>query len=204
MNSLYIGPLDASHQARVCDILCQAFAQDPAYEYFLQDSQSTHKERHREQLIRFIVAYHLGAGKKLWGVEQQGRLVACALVEPPTSFLQDVKSLCRHLPTLFGKVPWQSILRMNRYAQVSRHGVPYRNAYYLVKIGVYEQYQGQGYGRQLIEALLDECRRQETSLALDTENPANVPLYQHLGFELHDECQLDQLTIFRMHHPFKE
>lgn len=92
---------------------------------------------------------------------------------------------------------------MNRYALHSRQGLPTTFRYFLVKIGVAPGQQGQGFGKMLIDAIADHCRKLDEILALDTENPANVPLYQHLGFHLHDEQMLDTLRIYRLHLPLE-
>jgi ribosomal protein S18 acetylase RimI-like enzyme len=87
---------------------------------------------------------------------------------------------------------------MNRYALVSRNGMPRDTRHYLVKIGVLPNHQGEGLGKCLIRKIIEHTRQKGQSLGLDTENPANVPLYQHLGFKLQGQKQLEDLTIYQM------
>lgn len=203
MSELKLVLLTHANQAEACTLLSAAFADDPAYRYFLQDSPAHDIDRQRDQLVRFIVAYHYSAGRPVWGLMDGKSLLACALVETPTPVWRNTTALLRSLPSLIGKVPLASIHRMNRYAIQSREGLPNNIHHYLVKIGVAPRFQGAGYGKKLITALLEHYGGQSQILALDTENPDNVALYQHLGFHLHDEYQLETLTIYRMFYNFE-
>ncbi len=201
MTSTTIGPLANPDQAAVSALLSNAFAADPAYQYFLEGCAPADRDRYRDHLVRFIVSYHCRSGMPVWGVTHQGVLVACALLEVPAPGWQRAIAVLTTLPSLIGRVPWSCVTRMNRYALHSRQGLPATFRYFLVKIGVAPGQQGQGFGKMLISAIADHCRKLDQTLALDTENPANVPLYQHLGFHLHDEQMLDTLRIYRLHLP---
>ncbi|MEM9131744.1 MAG: GNAT family N-acetyltransferase [Actinomycetota bacterium] len=56
---------------------------------------------------------------------------------------------------------------------------------YLMALGVDPERKGQGLGRRTVE-LVEEAARAagHDTLALRTENVANVPMYRHLGFEV--------------------
>lgn len=198
-----IGPMTRPDLSQVSALLSTAFAQDPSYQYFLADSKEAERARLRTQLVGFIVACHWQAGGVVWGVRRDNQLLACALLEVPVSTCWRVLAMLRHLPRLLGKVPLAVIMRMNRYAAHSRNGLPANFDYYLVKIGVAPSQQGRGYGKQLLRALLEHCRTLTSVLALDTENPDKVSLYQHLGFQLHDEYQIDTLKVYRMFYRFE-
>ncbi|HEY7885585.1 MAG TPA: GNAT family N-acetyltransferase [Cellvibrionaceae bacterium] len=203
MSELKITILAHPDQAQISTLLSAAFANDPVYRYFLQGCPAADIDRLRYQLVSFIVAYHCSAGRPVWGLHHGDKLLACALLETPVSSWRGAVALLLHLPKLIGKVPLASIQRMNRYAVKSREELPKNINHYLVKIGVAPGHQGAGYGKKLITAMMEYCRDRAQILALDTENPDNVPLYQHLGFQLHDANQLDTLTIYRMFYTFE-
>lgn len=203
MTTPTIGLLTNPDQAAVSALLSQAFAEDPAYEYFLSGCAPDAKARCLARLVRFIVAYHCQSGMPVWGVTHQGELVACALLEVPGPGWRRALALLCQLPKLIGRVPLSSVQRMNDYARVSRQNLPGAVQFYLIKIGVAANQQGQGLGKALINAILDHYRQSDAILGLDTENPDNVPLYQHLGFQLHDQIMLDDLSIYRMYRPLK-
>lgn len=204
MTSLSIGPLTPPDQEAVSALLSEAFAADPAYQYFLEGCCPADLDIYRKRLVRFIVAYHCASKMPVWGVTHQGVLVACALLEVPTPNWRKAAALFRHMPLLIGRVPWSSIERMNRYARVSRQDLPKSIDHYLVKIGVALNQQGQGFGKSLIEAMVAHCRTRGQAIGLDTENSANVPLYQHLGFRLHDEREQGTLRLYRMYLPLEQ
>jgi ribosomal protein S18 acetylase RimI-like enzyme len=58
-------------------------------------------------------------------------------------------------------------------------GKPYT---YLQIIGVAPAFQGQGFGGQLLRALIKRSEQAGVSLYLETETEANVSMYEHLGF----------------------
>lgn len=57
-----------------------------------------------------------------------------------------------------------------------------RDYTYLVIIGVAPQYQGQGFGGQLLQAVIDQSDKSGLPVYLETETEENVQLYQHFGF----------------------
>lgn len=203
MTSPTIGLLIQPDQMAVSALLTEAFAADPAYAYFLDGCSPSLMEDYRARLIRFIVAYHCQSGLPVWGATLNGKLVACALVEAPGPGWRRALALVWQLPGLIGRVPLSSVQRMNQYARISRQGLPKRIRHYLIKIGVSASHQGQGLGKALITDILGHYQQSEGMMGLDTENPDNVPLYQHLGFELHDQLTLDSLSIYRMYRPLK-
>ena len=57
-----------------------------------------------------------------------------------------------------------------------------RDYTYLLIIGVATRYQGQGFGGQLLQALIDQSEKSGLPIYLETETEENVQLYQHFGF----------------------
>lgn len=67
-------------------------------------------------------------------------------------------------------------------------------------LGVHPKAQGRGYGRSLLDAVqaLAQAHPAAVGVALDTENPANVELYQRCGSELTVQTTLDTLDVWFM------
>jgi ribosomal protein S18 acetylase RimI-like enzyme len=59
------------------------------------------------------------------------------------------------------------------------NGKPY---IYLQVVGVAQAFQGQGFGAQLLRALIEKSEQAGVSLYLETETEANVSMYEHFGF----------------------
>jgi len=55
---------------------------------------------------------------------------------------------------------------------------------YLLVFGIATELQGKGFGRQLIDAVIEKSEREGLQLYLETETEENVKMYEHLGFRL--------------------
>ena len=63
-------------------------------------------------------------------------------------------------------------------------------------IGIHPEYQGRGFGRQIMQALIDHVKdRSYASIGLFAweENPANIPFYKKFGFE----CMTSGMELVR-------
>ncbi|MCW8825209.1 MAG: GNAT family N-acetyltransferase, partial [Gammaproteobacteria bacterium] len=58
------------------------------------------------------------------------------------------------------------------------------NFLYLLVVGVSSEFQGKGFGGQLIGAAIEKSEREGLPLYLETETEENVKLYEHFGFTL--------------------
>ena len=56
--------------------------------------------------------------------------------------------------------------------------------YYIDMITIDRKIKGRGAFRQLIEPLISRMQNENTPILLDTHDKGNVPIYQHVGFEL--------------------
>jgi GNAT superfamily N-acetyltransferase len=61
---------------------------------------------------------------------------------------------------------------------------------YILVVGVATEFQGKGFGRQLIGAAIEKSEREKISLYLETETDENVKMYEHFGFRLLEEITL--------------
>ena len=71
--------------------------------------------------------------------------------------------------------------------------------YHLAMVGVRRSHTGRGFARKLLEALHEMSSRDSTScgITLNTEDPSNVPIYEHFGYQLIGQAQVsDQLRIW--------
>jgi ribosomal protein S18 acetylase RimI-like enzyme len=78
-------------------------------------------------------------------------------------------------------------LRMGRYEGwaheiLSRHTPP--GSAHLVLLGVEPAHQGRGAASRLLRPVLGELYAAGTACCLETQNPENVSLYEHLGFSV--------------------
>jgi hypothetical protein len=71
---------------------------------------------------------------------------------------------------------------------------------YLWSIAVNKEVQNQGYGKILINYLLDDLRKTSTPCYLETTRRENVNIYNHIGFKLIEEYHIKEIDfdIFTM------
>jgi GNAT superfamily N-acetyltransferase len=59
--------------------------------------------------------------------------------------------------------------------------------FYLDNLGVLKESRGKGFSSELIRPFLEMADVQKVIAYTDTVTPANVPFYQHFGFQLMEE-----------------
>jgi ribosomal protein S18 acetylase RimI-like enzyme len=70
-----------------------------------------------------------------------------------------------------------------------------RDYLYLQIIGVAPQFQGQGFGKKLLNALFAESGQTGLPIYLETETDENVQIYQHLGFKVLKKATLPVIDL---------
>ena len=71
-------------------------------------------------------------------------------------------------------------------------GKPY---IYVFVVGVAQEHQGKGFGKILINTVIDKAKQEKIPLYLETETEGNVKMYEHFGFKLIKKVQLPILDL---------
>jgi ribosomal protein S18 acetylase RimI-like enzyme len=143
------------------------------------------------------------------GLFVDGQLAACALLDPYASpfasTVGGIVSALRFLPVAIA-LPFGATAFLNAYTKRTRAAAPQTPHGYLVMVGVLPQAQGRGFGRQLVEDAIGRTRTdpRATGIALDTENEANVRLYERWGFRRRASLDLGGVHAHCMFLPFGE
>lgn len=146
-------------------------------------------------------------GRRL-GLFEESRVTGCLLLEPPAKAglangLRMVLAALRFAPVAL-RIPAASTNLFNRYVAETRAAAPKEPHGYLTMVGVAPDGQGKGRGRRLIEAALAEARNMGAhGIALDTENPANVLVYEKLGFSQIAQLEFGAMTSFCLYRPIR-
>jgi len=91
---------------------------------------------------------------------------------------------------------------MLRDMRISERARPAESHFYLPILAVDPEFQESGCGRALLEALHARSERHphSTGVCLETENPKNVPFYEHLGYQViarNTLADFEITTLFR-------
>jgi GNAT superfamily N-acetyltransferase len=97
-----------------------------------------------------------------------------------------------------------AVQRMERYSELADSSRPDTPHIKVGMIGVSPEHQGKGYGMVLMHATHSFARETPDvkGIWLDTENPRNLPWYQHLGYEVRAKNTMDEISIWGMYKQF--
>ncbi len=70
------------------------------------------------------------------------------------------------------------------YAEALHHRDMTDPHWYVMVLGVAPAFQGQGYGRALLQPMLDRAELEGVPCYLETTQPKNVSFYRRLGFDV--------------------
>lgn len=176
--------LTIKQQKTAAQVLGQAFAKDSFMAYMLPDS-STRVQQLSKLFVPLLYASQRygevnvtpsGGGVLAW--------VPGQFFSRPVKFLELLRSGMLWLPWAVGRAAYKRLKVHDEVCELAllQHA-PERFAY-IWAVGVRPDQAGQGLGKKMINVALDQMRRQGYSTCwLRTENPNNVGLYKHLGFQ---------------------
>jgi GNAT superfamily N-acetyltransferase len=176
--------LGEKHVQQVAGVLCEAFADYPVMRFVLGSEDKGYESR-LETLMRFFVMARVLRDEIILGIDEGPDLGAAALISIPDG---------RESPAELGALRtavWDDLgtEARARYeaigaaCEVFLVDVPH---FHLNMIGVSRKFQGRGLGRILMDRIHRLSYEDSLSqgVTLNTEDPANLPLYRHLGYEV--------------------
>lgn len=195
-----IRPLGAADVPQAADLLARAFAADPSMAYFLGPRPPGDPSRWDQQLwalLTLVLRSTLRGGDEVVGLYLGSRLAAVAITEDRRPEhgrawrrgWAEVASLV----TVGRALPWAVLSRVEAYRKAVRQAHRSALEFYLVMVGVDSAFQSQGLGRQLFSFLVSG---HPGIWGLDTENPANLPVYRRWGLTHDGSLRLETLDVF--------
>jgi GNAT superfamily N-acetyltransferase len=166
--------------AETAQALARAFHADPVLGWMLPAKGSRHR-----RLRRFFVTELSHESLRHGAVELaciDGRVAGAAVWFPPGTWSSgtEASALPGYLRA-FGR----RVVTVLRYQSVAVPAHPREEPHwYLGFIGVDPVRQGQGVGAALLRSRLRRCDQEGLPAYLESSNPKNVPLYEHLGFQV--------------------
>jgi GNAT superfamily N-acetyltransferase len=196
--------LDKSKTDQAIELLVSAFEHDPGYRYLCGRTGDEYRRR-LGVTFRSGRAMQRASGQPVLGISDGDQLGGVAIFqEPGTRF--PVWAQARWLLTI-ALVAGPGVARRSlANMQVSEKAHPREPHFYLPILAVHPDFHGRGYGRTLLEAVHLRSQRNSGSrgVCLETENPNNVPFYEHLGYRVIAQSPLAHLeitTLFRRDEP---
>jgi ribosomal protein S18 acetylase RimI-like enzyme len=186
--------LTLSELDQAVEVISQAFINDPLCVFMLPNKRTRLKT-----LKKFFHAYgtiYIGNGRG-YGVGEPLKGVAFWMQPSQQDLSLSIKSLSIFVPIVFtyypiGYMRARAILKQTELLHQKYANEPH---YYLDNLAVLPVEQGKGYSSQLMRPILERANAERVVAYTDTVTRANVPLYEHFGFQVMEECLVDGTGI---------
>ena len=175
--------LDAPWVPEVVDVIHESFFDYPVMRFVLGE-RDDYGDAVRA-LVHFFVMARVFRNETLIGVPGDEGLIGAALISRPGGADPDA-AFYRLRDEVWAKLGREARDRYTAFGEACAPFQPVEPHLHLNMIGVRRRARGTGLGRKLIEHVHEMSRLDERSVGvtLTTEDPANVPLYQHMGYEI--------------------
>ncbi len=173
----------------VVDVLADAFRDYPVIRFVLGDAPN-HDDRVRE-LVGFFARARVLRSEPLLGLRWDGRLAGVALVSFPDG-PPSPPTLASLREEVWGRLGSDARARYGAFTRAAAGLITTDPHIHLNMIGVRRSLHGRGLGHRLIDAVhrLAGETPDAAGVTLTTEDPANVPIYRHLGYRVTGEAEI--------------
>jgi len=173
------------------DVLCEAFVDYPVMRFVIGRGGSAYVPLLRTLIHFFTVARLLRNDVVLAATTAEDEVVATANIVLPGEPMAPA-ALEKERDAVWGQLGDAARRRYEAYGEASRKFDIEQPHYHLAMVGVRRSHTGRGLARALLDALHEMSRRDSRScgVTLNTEDPRNVPIYEHLGYEVIGQTQV--------------
>jgi GNAT superfamily N-acetyltransferase len=165
-------------------VLGRAFASDPVWQWMFP----RHPERMSAMFATLLRHAHLPNGVSELA-EQDGRIMAGALWDPPGRWRISLAAQLRQFPGLVRMLGGRTFTVLRGLGEVER-AHPVEPHWYLAVLGTEPLAQGHGLGSALLRSRLTRCDERRFPAYLESSKEHNVPYYERFGFRMTGEIQM--------------
>ncbi len=160
----------------ILEILCEAFEDNRSVNYVVGQN------KHRKDRIQNLMDYSFEVCYRFGAVYLSEDRSGCMLILYPDTKKTTLKTIGLDLKLAIRCIGLFRIAKvLERQSKIKAHH-PRTGVYYIWFIGVKSSVQKKGIGSSLINFALQESKRQNKDIYLETSTLANVPWYQKFGF----------------------
>ena len=167
------------------DVLSEAFHDYPVMRYVIGAAGDAYASRLRAMLTFFTSARFIQDELVTGAVTTDDVVVGVANSTLPGT-QRSPAILGTEREAVWRELGADALARHEAYGSATAPFAVDRPNYHLAMLGVRRSHAGTGVARRLLDALHDTSRRDPRSagVTLTTEDPSNVALYQHFGYEV--------------------
>jgi ribosomal protein S18 acetylase RimI-like enzyme len=197
------------HYADAAGVLSRAFVDDPLINALAPEPREpVERARRLTGLFAVVLKLQRREGQPVFGVFEDGRLIAAAVVEGTmqSSAGATVASGLSNLPAMVRAVGWGGVRRSIKLLDTLTRNHPPKPHLYLNILGVEPSFQGRHCGIAILRHLseLVEGRSDLDGVYLETATEANVAYYTRNGFEVIGEFYPLGVRMWRMFQPRRD
>ena len=179
--------LERSQLKPAAEVLARAFYDDPLFAYYFSDASQ--RKNMSPRLFQFWLRYAVAYGE-IYAISPDLEGVAVWLPSEKANQTLWRRIICGSF-FLYFKLSRELMAKRRPVIEfvslIHKLRAPFRH-WYLEFIGVKPELQGKGYAGTLLRAMFARLDKEHLPCYLETQNPDNVPIYQHYGFEVVEEA----------------
>ena len=167
---------------RAAQALTNAFMEDPLQKYTFpyEADRKTKSPAHFAAALRYGLMFgevftdEKGAGASIW-------------LKPGGTDFSDERTRAAgfsELPDKMGADPFERFFSALGFAEEFHKKDAPEPHWYTMVVGVDPSFQGQGFGRALLDPVLNRAKNDKFPVYLETAQPKNVTFYEKLGFDV--------------------
>lgn len=182
-------------------LMARAFASDALMRYLFKSEMPGYTIRLRG-FFHYTTTVHHTLNWPMLGAIARTRLAGAVFLATPEQAAPS-DALTEAFTDFTHLLDVEMLEQIQRYANMKSHGMPDARHFYIKAIGVRPESQGSGYAHALLDAVHRRVDAHPTAqgIGLDTEKPANVPLYQRFGYQLIATVPFNGIDVFYMFRP---
>ncbi len=193
--------LDGSFSRQIRSLLYHTYQNDPVYQTLFESGRTGYNQRIRA-CTRELASGYFSENFPVVGVVKNDRLIATAFVAKSAAnaeFADRFFWRCKMILT----VGYTGTEKYLGFLKSIQQLIPDSPHYYLPLIGVHPDFQHQGHGRQLLDAVHNLCDldQQSKGVGLNTSNPEMLPFFESMGYQKTGEFSvgegISETVLFR-------
>jgi ribosomal protein S18 acetylase RimI-like enzyme len=174
------------------EVLLSAFRDYPVMRFILKNTRAEDYDQQLRAILGFYCEARFAKNRPVLGILQEDSLIAVTLIDE--SSLKPWAEQQTELDRLRAAIGEEAYSRLELYETITARAEPAEPHYFVGMIGVRPEHHGKGYGKILLNEArkLSERDPRSIGVCLTTEDEQNVKFYQHCGYHIIAETDIDR------------
>jgi GNAT superfamily N-acetyltransferase len=174
----------------IIEILAKSFNANQSVSYIIK------QDGNRLNRLRALMKYSFRLCLMFGDVYLSDDNTACALVLYPDKKKATLASLFLDAELIIRCIGFSNVLKAFKREVKIKNILPKTAMSYIWFVGVDPAYQGSGKGTALMSEIIQESKKMQRPLYLETSTVKNLPWYNKLGFEVYNQLDLSYRIYF--------